>query len=102
MTSVRGVGLSASIDALSGGNQQKVVFARWLMTHPRVAVLENPTAGVDVRSRFEIYGHIRRLVSTAGAAVVLIPTDESEAEELATRSVWLRNGKVDPIGMGTA
>jgi ABC-type sugar transport system ATPase subunit len=102
MTSVRGPGLAASIEALSGGNQQKVVLARWLMTHPRVAVLENPTAGVDVRSRFEIYGHIRRLASATGSAVVLIPTDESEAEELATRSVWLRNGKLDPNGMGSA
>jgi ABC-type sugar transport system ATPase subunit len=77
---------------LSGGNQQKVVFARWLAEEVRVLLLDEPTRGVDVGARFEIYRIIRALAEQ-GAAVVLVSSDLPELLGLANRVIVLREGR---------
>lgn len=84
---------SAPLSSLSGGNQQKVILARWLRRNPRVLLLDEPTQGVDVGARAEIYDLIQRAVE--GGAVAIIAS--SDFEELATvcdRVVVLRKGAV--------
>lgn len=66
------------ITSLSGGNQQKVVLAKWLTTDPKVLVLDNPTQGVDVEAKEEIYDIIRKLAAKDVAVIVL----SSEAQEI--------------------
>ena len=63
---------SDPITSLSGGNQQKVVLAKWLMCGPRVLILDNPTQGVDVGAKEEIYGIIHRLATEGVAIIVLV------------------------------
>lgn len=78
---------------LSGGNQQKVVFARALADRPEVAVLEDPTAGVDIGSRAVLYDLINE-AAQAGTAVVLISTDFEEVAAHAHRVLVLSNGTI--------
>ena len=65
------------VSALSGGNQQKVVIAKWLMTKPRIILLNDPTRGIDVGTKQEIYRLLRRLAAE-GAAILLYSTDYDE------------------------
>jgi ribose transport system ATP-binding protein len=62
---------------LSGGNQQKVVIGKWLLTAPRILLLNDPTRGIDVGTKQEIYALIRELAAE-GAAVLLYSTDYAE------------------------
>ena len=78
---------------LSGGNQQKVLLAMWLGLEPRVFIVDEPTKGVDVGAKEEIYRHIRRLAST-GAAVMLISSDLNEILGLSDRICVMRNGRI--------
>jgi ribose transport system ATP-binding protein len=73
------------ITTLSGGNQQKVVVAKWCETKPRLLVLNEPTAGVDLGAKAEIHSHIKRMCDTQGCGVLLISTDFNEVAELADR-----------------
>ena len=77
---------------LSGGNQQKVVFARALLGNPRLLLLEDPTRGVDVGAKFEIYSLIRDL-SRQGCAVLLASTDLPELLGLCDRILVLQSGQ---------
>src|SRR5262249_49844744 len=67
-------GLSQNIGALSGGNQQKIVIAKCMLTGPRVLLLDEPTRGVDVGSKAEIHGLVRRLAAS-GIGVVLVSSE---------------------------
>jgi ribose transport system ATP-binding protein len=78
---------------LSGGNQQKVVLARWLLRGCRVLLLDEPTRGVDVGARTEIYSLIRRLADS-GVAVVLVSSEVPEVIGLADRVLVIREGRV--------
>jgi D-xylose transport system ATP-binding protein len=78
---------------LSGGNQQKVLLGRWLLTGPRVLLLDEPTRGVDVGAREEIYGEIDRLART-GLAIVIVSSDLPELIGLSDRVLVLRGGRV--------
>jgi rhamnose transport system ATP-binding protein len=78
---------------LSGGNQQKVAVARWLMTQPRVLILDEPTQGVDVRSKGEIHRIISDLAAR-GLAVVVISSDIAEVISLSDRILVMRGGTV--------
>jgi D-xylose transport system ATP-binding protein len=78
---------------LSGGNQQKVLLGRWLLTGPRVLLLDEPTRGVDVGAREEIYGEIDRLART-GLAIVIVSSDLPELMGLSDRVLVLRGGRV--------
>jgi ribose transport system ATP-binding protein len=83
----------ARIRTLSGGNQQKAVLARWLLRGCRVLLLDEPTRGVDVGARAELYGMIRRLADE-GLAVLLVSSEVPEVLGLADRVLVLREGSV--------
>jgi D-xylose transport system ATP-binding protein len=78
---------------LSGGNQQKVVLAKWLLTNPRVLFLDEPTRGIDVGAKQEIYNEINRLAAT-GLAIVLVSSELPEVLGLADRVIVLHEGRV--------
>lgn len=77
---------------LSGGNQQKVVLAKWLLTKPRVLFLDEPTRGIDVGAKQEIYAQINALAKS-GLAIVLVSSELPEVLGLADRVVVLHEGK---------
>jgi ribose transport system ATP-binding protein len=81
------------VDTLSGGNQQKVVMSRWLARGPRVLVLDEPTEGVDIPSRREIYGFVRACAER-GAAVIVLSSSAEEIVELCHRAVVVDEGRV--------
>jgi ribose transport system ATP-binding protein len=78
---------------LSGGNQQKTVLAKWLATGARVFILDEPTRGIDVGSKQELYALIRRLASD-GVAIVLISSELPEVLALADRVLVMRQGRI--------
>jgi ABC-type sugar transport system ATPase subunit len=90
---VRSAGLSARVTALSGGNQQKVLFAKWLFQSPRVLILDEPTRGVDVGAKLGIHELIVSLSAT-GMAVLLISSEIEEVLALAHRVLVMRGGRV--------
>jgi ribose transport system ATP-binding protein len=81
------------VRTLSGGNQQKVVLARWLLRECRVLLLDEPTRGVDVGARTEIYQLVRRLADT-GVAVVMVSSEVEEVLGLSDRVLVVREGRV--------
>ena len=81
------------VSRLSGGNQQKVLLAAWIGLEPRVLIADEPTRGVDVGARTEIYGFLRQLAA-GGAAVLLISSDLQEILGLSDRVLVLRAGRV--------
>jgi len=78
---------------LSGGNQQKVVLAKWLLTQPRVLFLDEPTRGIDVGAKQEIYAQINRLAES-GLAIVLVSSELPEVLGLSDRVIVLHEGRV--------
>jgi ribose transport system ATP-binding protein len=80
------------VQALSGGNQQKLVIGKWLAAQPRLLILDEPTRGVDVGAKSEIYARLRDLAAT-GMAVLAI---SSEFEELllCDRVAVMREGRI--------
>jgi len=85
--------LAAEVATLSGGNQQKLVIGKWLDLEPRVLLLDEPTRGVDVGAKAEIYALVEELVAR-GHAVVLASSDLPEVVRLADRVLVLRDGKL--------
>ncbi len=81
------------VGTLSGGNQQKVVLAKWLLTKPRVLFLDEPTRGIDVGAKQEIYSHINNL-ARAGLAIVLVSSELPEVLGLSDRVMVLHEGRV--------
>jgi ABC-type sugar transport system ATPase subunit len=93
-------GLGAEVATLSGGNQQKVVIGKWLELAPRVLLLDEPTRGVDVGAKAEIYRLIEELTAK-GHAVLLASSDLPEIVRLADRVIVLRDGRcVGELGRG--
>jgi ribose transport system ATP-binding protein len=90
---LRARNLSQEVGTLSGGNQQKVVLARWLTDDVKVLLLDEPTRGVDVGARSEIYRIITELAAT-GVAVVMASSDMPEILGLANRALVMRDGAV--------
>jgi ribose transport system ATP-binding protein len=82
-----------SIRSLSGGNQQKVVVGRWMEHPPLVLILDEPTRGVDVGAREEIFSILSRLVE-AGMAVILISSDLPEVMSLSHRLALYQDGRI--------
>ncbi len=89
-----------SISSLSGGNQQKVVMARWMSNQSRVLILDEPTRGVDVGSIQKIYTLLREL-TTQGVSIMVISSEFEEVHDVADRIIVLNNGKIvgdlDPV-----
>jgi ribose transport system ATP-binding protein len=90
---VRPADATRPVRTLSGGNQQKVVLARWLLQGCTVLLLDEPTRGVDVGARSEIYALIHRLAAE-GAAIVLVSSEVPEVLGLAHRVLVVREGRV--------
>jgi rhamnose transport system ATP-binding protein len=81
------------VQELSGGNQQKVAIARWLMTQPRVLILDEPTQGVDIGAKAEIYAAIRELAA-GGLAILLISSEMPEVIGMSDRILVMREGRI--------
>ena len=81
------------VATLSGGNQQKVVLARWMEAKVRLLVLEEPTIGVDVGSKAEIY-HLLQQSLKEGLAVLLLSSDFEEVERVCHRALVFSRGQV--------
>ncbi|WP_191487044.1 sugar ABC transporter ATP-binding protein [Pseudomonas sp. FEN] len=88
--------LEQCIDTLSGGNQQKALLARWLMTNPRILILDEPTRGIDVGAKAEIYRLIAYLASE-GMAVIMISSELPEVLGMSDRVMVMHEGDL----MGT-
>jgi len=78
---------------LSGGNQQKVVLAKWLQTHPEILIVDEPTHGIDVGAKFEIYGLLKEL-ATSGKGILMISSDLPELLGICDRILVLNKGTV--------
>ena len=81
------------ITSLSGGNQQKVVLAKWLNANPKILVLDNPTQGVDVGAKEEIY-HIILKLAGAGVAIVVLSSEVQEIIRLCDRALVMYHGRM--------
>jgi rhamnose transport system ATP-binding protein len=90
---IKAPGIDAFADMLSGGNQQKVVVAKWLATKPRVLLLDEPTKGVDVGAKFEIHELIRKQAAE-GLAVLVVSSDLPEVLALADRVLVMKEGRL--------
>lgn len=100
---IRTPSVLAAVNTLSGGNQQKVVLAKWLFTDPEVLILDEPTRGIDVGAKFEIYQLINRLVEQ-GKAVVVISSELPEILGTCDRIYTLAYGRITgdvPVGEAT-
>jgi ribose transport system ATP-binding protein len=90
---VKVAGPGALFSSMSGGNQQKVVLARWLQRQPSLLLLDEPTQGVDVMSRVEIYDVVRA-AARRGTTVLVASSDPAELSALCDRVLVLREGRV--------
>ncbi len=90
---VRAPSAEETVGRLSGGNQQKVVFGRWLLAGPKVFLLEEPTQGVDVATKLELYRLVREQAA-AGAAVLLLSSDVIELIGLCDRVLVVARGRI--------
>lgn len=79
--------------SLSGGNQQKVVIAKWLMSGPSIFLLDEPTRGIDVAAKYEIYSIVKDLVA-AGSGVIFISSEIEEVMAMADRILVMRQGEI--------
>ncbi len=91
--SIRAAGREQQVKFLSGGNQQKVVIARALLTDPSILILDEPTRGIDVGAKTEIYALISRL-ARQGKAILLVSSEMNEILALSDRILVIREGAV--------
>ncbi len=96
LLTIRATRTDIPVAALSGGNQQKVVIAKWLMTEPRIILLNDPTRGIDVGTKQEIYLLLRNLADL-GAAIVFYSTDYDELIGCCDRALVLYDGAVKRV-----
>ena len=80
-------------NTLSGGNQQKVVLGKWLLTNPKILFLDEPTRGIDVGAKQEIYAEINKLAKE-GMAIVLVSSELPEVLGLSDRVIVLHEGRM--------
>ena len=81
---------------LSGGNQQKVVIAKWLATRPKVIVLDEPTKGIDIGSKAAVHGFMAELVAQ-GLSVIMVSSELPEILGMSDRVVVMREGLVAAV-----
>ena len=84
---------NTKIRSLSGGNQQKVIFARWLLLEPTVLLLDEPTRGIDVGAKYEIYELITSLAAS-GRGVILVSSEMPELLGLCDRIMVMSGGRL--------
>jgi ribose transport system ATP-binding protein len=93
LLSVRAASTAIPVGALSGGNQQKVVIAKWLMVEPRIILLNDPTRGIDVGTKQELYRLMRELADQ-GAAILFYSTDYDELIGCCDRVAIMYDGRI--------
>ena len=98
---IRTDGTAIPVGALSGGNQQKVLIAKWLMVSPRIILLNDPTRGIDVGTKQEFY-HLLRKLADDGAAIIFYSTDYAELVGCCDRVLVLYDGTVKRELAGSA
>jgi ribose transport system ATP-binding protein len=91
--SIKAPALDDAVGTLSGGNQQKVVIAKWLLNAPRIVLLNDPTRGIDVGTKQEIYALLRRLAAD-GTAVLMYSTDYAELIGCCDRVAVFFDGRI--------
>jgi ABC-type sugar transport system ATPase subunit len=91
--SIKCRGISQKTRFLSGGNQQKVVLAKWLLSEPDIIIMDEPTRGIDVGSKIEIYKIINQLAA-AGKAVIVISSELNEIIGLCNRVIVMYEGRI--------
>jgi ABC-type sugar transport system ATPase subunit len=92
-TNVKASGLDQSVSLLSGGNQQKVILAKWLCSEAKILICDEPTRGIDVGAKFAIYELITEL-ARRGTGIILISSDLTEVVGLAHRVLVMDKGKI--------
>jgi len=85
--------LETAVGTLSGGNQQKVVLARWLMSDPKILILDEPTRGIDVGAKYEIYTLMNQLVEN-GVSIIMISSELPEVLGMSDRVLVMREGQL--------
>jgi D-xylose transport system ATP-binding protein len=90
---VKAPGLNTPVGTLSGGNQQKVVLAKAMMTRPKVVLLDEPTRGIDVGAKLEVYELVNKLTD-AGQAVLLVSSELPELMGMSDRILMLAEGRI--------
>ena len=90
--SIRTPSPDSEVGKLSGGNQQKVVLSKWLNAQPKLLILDEPTRGIDVRTKAEVH-HIINDLAAQGLAIILISSDLPEVLAMSDRVLVMREGK---------
>ena len=90
---LRAASLDTEVGTLSGGNQQKVVIAKWLATQPRVIILDEPTKGVDIGSKAAVHAFMAELASQ-GLAVIMVSSEIPEVMGMSDRVIVMREGRI--------
>ncbi len=90
---MRMTGVDQLVGALSGGNQQKVVLAKWLASKPTVLILDEPTRGIDIGAKVEVHRIISELAAS-GLAILLISSDLPEVLAMSDRILVLHEGRI--------
>jgi len=90
---IKCTGVGQTVETLSGGNQQKVLIARWLLREPRIFVISEPTRGIDVGAKAEIY-RIMREVTAAGKSIIMISSELPEVIGMSDRILVMRSGRL--------
>ena len=91
--SIRTPRLSAPVVNLSGGNQQKVVIGKWLETKPRILILDEPTRGIDIAAKGDIF-EIMKSLADSGIAIIMISSEQAEVVQVADRTIVIRAGRM--------
>ena len=90
---IKAPSLKTMLVNLSGGNQQKVVIGKWMMKRPKIFLIDEPTKGIDVGAKAEIYKFLGDLASQ-GAAIVLVSSDMPELVNMSDRCLVINNGRI--------
>jgi D-xylose transport system ATP-binding protein len=90
--SVKAPNVHVPVESLSGGNQQKVVISKWLMSEPKILILDDPTRGIDVGAKYEIYKLMNQLAES-GFAIIMISSDLEEVLGMSDRVMVMWEGR---------
>jgi rhamnose transport system ATP-binding protein len=90
---LRAASLDQDVGLLSGGNQQKVVIAKWLATKPRVIILDEPTKGIDIGSKAAVHAFMAELAAE-GLAIIMVSSEIPEVLGMSDRVIVMREGRI--------
>uniref|UniRef100_UPI0039838B76 ATP-binding cassette domain-containing protein n=1 Tax=Lapillicoccus sp. TaxID=1909287 RepID=UPI0039838B76 len=93
---IKAPSVTSGVGKLSGGNQQKVVLSKWMYTDPQLLILDEPTRGIDVGAKFEIYGIIQKLAEE-GKGVILVSSELPELLGLSDRIYTIFEGAITGV-----